>query len=651
MTPALEQLVREAMELTGANKPSLMEEDAPILADQALVDQDSGYYLVGLIGGKDVGKSALVNALVGKNITAVTSHGAGTEMVIAYSHKSQEQSLRELLEREVSGQYKLILHDQPNLRRQVLLDLPDIDSKYASHLQVTRAMLRHMLYPVWVSSVEKYADLQPQQMLAKVAEGNTPANFVFCLTKADQLAGAAGWAPEKQQERVQGSGFGVQESAKSSSAAEAVVAKGQRAVPTPWGIDVEEPIDSSSSPNPERRILNSPQPAGSPLKGPDPLRELRDDYAVRVQRTLNLERPPKVYLVSSKAPEKFDMTALRDLVCRQRTDQAVRESKQLAAARQDRALIAWLEGQDLATRAARLEQLQRDAEELVGARIGSCLMERIIPRVVDDPGTKMAMADDILQERVARWPVVNLIHTLLAPLFLLVRNAVSRTASGMQGADLLVDACIKDCGESITTLVQSTFAQLRQQQPVVAALYGQNRLWETMPAEFAAGTLHRSLADAVQRQRVTAKDRLLSKRGGFAAPIRWILTLGALVWFPFVQPVLAIVLPQKDGHWTITRLAGVVVMVLGVDYLLRSATFLIVYFTAVWLALRWNTQRRVARLLARWKAADYPDPSVNLSTQAIDWMDELTSPLRAAHQRMQSLSQRVNDLQTATKAA
>jgi len=191
MTPALEQLVREAMELTGANKPSLMEEDMPVLSDQALVDQDNGYYLVGLIGGKDVGKSALVNALVGKNITPVTSHGAGTEVVIAYGHKSQEQPLRELLEREVSGQYKLVLHDQPNLRRQVLLDLPDIDSKYASHLQVTRAMLRHMLYPVWVSSVEKYADLQPQQMLAKVAEGNTPANFVFCLTKADQLAGAA----------------------------------------------------------------------------------------------------------------------------------------------------------------------------------------------------------------------------------------------------------------------------------------------------------------------------------------------------------------------------------------------------------------------------------------------------------------------------
>ena len=89
MSPALEQLVREAMEVTGAPKPVLLEDDAPVLTDAALAGGDEGFYLVGLIGGKDVGKSALVNALVGKPITAVTSHGAGTEIVIAYTHSSQ----------------------------------------------------------------------------------------------------------------------------------------------------------------------------------------------------------------------------------------------------------------------------------------------------------------------------------------------------------------------------------------------------------------------------------------------------------------------------------------------------------------------------------------------------------------------------------
>src|SRR3954465_3537032 len=131
MTPAVEQLVRETMELTGAATPQLLEDDAPVLADEALGARESapadggGLSLVGIIGGKDVGKSALVNALVGRPITAITSHGPGTETAIAYAHASQEAALRELLEREVPGQYRVVTHEVPHLAQQVLLDLPD----------------------------------------------------------------------------------------------------------------------------------------------------------------------------------------------------------------------------------------------------------------------------------------------------------------------------------------------------------------------------------------------------------------------------------------------------------------------------------------------------------------------------------------------
>jgi len=54
----VEQLVRETMELTGSAAPEMLDPDAPVLQDTG-----AGIYLVGLIGGKEVGKSALVNAL------------------------------------------------------------------------------------------------------------------------------------------------------------------------------------------------------------------------------------------------------------------------------------------------------------------------------------------------------------------------------------------------------------------------------------------------------------------------------------------------------------------------------------------------------------------------------------------------------------
>src|SRR5436305_440264 len=142
MSPELDQLVSDVAELTGVAKPVWLEDDAPVLTDAG-----GPFYLIGLIGGKDVGKSAFVNALVGQEITARTSYGPGTEKVIAYAHAEQARPLRELLEREVPARYVIIEHNIPRLLRQVLLDLPDIDSHWGDHVATTRRMLRHMLFP------------------------------------------------------------------------------------------------------------------------------------------------------------------------------------------------------------------------------------------------------------------------------------------------------------------------------------------------------------------------------------------------------------------------------------------------------------------------------------------------------------------------
>jgi hypothetical protein len=84
--------------------------------------------------------------------------------------------------------------------------------------------------------------------------------------------------------------------------------------------------------------------------------------------------------------------------------------------------------------------------------------------------------------------------------------------------------------------------------------------------------------------------------------------------------------------------------VLGVNYLLKSAGFLVIWFLVLWLALRWNTQRRVARLVKSWKQTDYPDPTVNLATQSLDWMASLTEPVRRTSDQMTELSQKVSRL-------
>jgi hypothetical protein len=64
----------------------------------------------------------------------------------------------------------------------------------------------------------------------------------------------------------------------------------------------------------------------------------------------------------------------------------------------------------------------------------------------------------------------------------------------------------------------------------------------------------------------------------------------------------------------------------------------------LWLALRWNTHRQVARLLSRWRLADDPDPELSLAAQSLQWVDGLTEPIQKAHERLAELATRAERL-------
>jgi GTPase Era involved in 16S rRNA processing len=559
MSTELEQLILDTMQTTGAPPPELMDQRGPTLVRDALFED--GFYLVGLIGGKDVGKSALVNALVGEPITQTTSFGPGTEAVIAYAHESAAGELKQLLERTVPGCYRVVTHRLARLSRQVLLDLPDIDSHWQSHVQITRTMLRHMLFPLWVQSVEKYADRQPQQLLAKVAEGNAAGNFIFCLNKADQLDAAA-------------------------------------------------------------------------------VEELREDFGRRIGRLLSID-PPRIWMLSAARPGEFDLPALVKLLSQQKENELVRESQQLAGQQQDRSMLGWLDRQDLPGRAARLARLQEEAEELLTARIGVPLLERSLPALADDPASRLALTDELLAARTHRWPIVNLVHAVLTPVLAVIRRNVGavRTAS-LPDAEALVDAHLNTSGKPLGDLIRSVFAQLQQLHPQMSDLYQRRKLWEDLSADTVAAQLRSTLTETVAQQRDVIRRRLTGKSGVIFAPVRWLLTIGALLWFPFIQPITQTLLSNDITHSThdIVLLA---VRIFSVNELLQNLTFLTMYFFLLWIILRWDTQRRVARLASRWKS----DASeLSMTSQAMRWLDDLLQPIREARERAESLAMRADNL-------
>src|SRR6185436_322052 len=135
-TNDVQQLVQDVAEVTGAALPEVLDEEGPVLRTEELpAGGAEAAYLVGIIGGKEVGKSALVNALVGNRITASTAFGPGTEDVVAFVHEGQVPPVKTLLEREAPGRHRIVGHSILRLHRQVLLDLPDVDSIYDDHLE------------------------------------------------------------------------------------------------------------------------------------------------------------------------------------------------------------------------------------------------------------------------------------------------------------------------------------------------------------------------------------------------------------------------------------------------------------------------------------------------------------------------------------
>jgi hypothetical protein len=571
------ELVRQTLELTGADAPPLLDDAAPVLDEQVLAGAAGGgdFYLIGLIGGKEVGKSALINALVGRPITRQTSHGPGTETVIAYCHGSIVQPLRELLDRAVPGRYELVTHDIDRLRRQVLVDLPDIDSHFTPHIEITRRMLRHMLFPIWVQSIEKYADAQPQKLLAQVAAGNDSRNFIFCLNKADQLAAQTAAGP--------------------------------------------------LSPN---RAADSP------------VEQIRADYSRRLAIVLGRTEPPRIWLVSATRPGEFDLPELAGELSRQKSSEMVVQSRTRAGRRRRQSLLKWLDAQDLAGRTQLLGRLADDAQELAAQRLAGPILERALPDLLADPAYRAMMTGGVMARRVARWPLVNLVHLLLGPLAFVIRQ--NTAAGAATNPTSLVEAHFRAPALPLADLVQGTFAQLQQTHPAISGLYRQRKLWDPMAADSAASDLRDQLAATVGRQQGVVRERLAG-RGFFGWPFRWLLTIGAAVWFLAAQPILEAAL-QPSAVRSGREIALLAVQILGVTPLLKSAAFLLIYYVALWLWLQWDTQRRVGRMLSRWRTADHPDPTLNLTTQSMLWMDGLLSPLKDVCRQTGELAGRIEQL-------
>ena len=137
---------------------------------------------VGLVGGTGVGKSTLINALAGEEISRSGDRRPTTDRVVAYRHRATP--LPDVFPRADLAEPEVV-HDKEALERVIVLDFPDFDSVEELHLGILERYLPHLDVLLVVVDDVKYGDSRLFELLRRLPQN--PGNLHGILNKVDRL--------------------------------------------------------------------------------------------------------------------------------------------------------------------------------------------------------------------------------------------------------------------------------------------------------------------------------------------------------------------------------------------------------------------------------------------------------------------------------
>jgi tRNA U34 5-carboxymethylaminomethyl modifying GTPase MnmE/TrmE len=509
-------------------------------AEPALADE---LVICGLLGGKNVGKSTLINALAQRQVSVDSADaGKGTERPMVYVHEAMRDTAAARLQAiDRCVPLDVTTHQADPIRDVVLVDLPDFDSEFLDHLHRVRAVAPLLDRVLWVVTPRKIGDRAWISLLREVVKD--PTNVHCVLNKVDELLADAEPFAEPALAAVESpAGAQTDGTANDHGGTSTATARADAF----WRRQdewVSRVIERAGCPEDnEHRFLVAaafPEPEAFVRR----LGELWGDVAW-TRYADDLDAVHRIARLSSQELDRLRASVLHPVSEQQR------HAIKLANRNREReANVARIRRHyDLDRLTERLEQAcdltyhQQALDEVMGAAYTEDIVAGLDARLRRDT----ELADELLEWRVDSWPLLRLVYW---PFGWLSRMAGRRLGAGVGtgagGGDSAIRpapfgssraVAVFDVGSrSLGERIEQVRSRILADHAVVAQGLG---IEADLPAP---ETLERRVAAAADRLVPQLEDRLLEgirrgdrRPGLLGRTALWLV----LLWFPFLQPIL-----------------------------------------------------------------------------------------------------------------
>jgi hypothetical protein len=461
---------------------------------QALEDP---LWIWGVLGGKDVGKSTLIDALAGNAVSEPAAPvSEGTYRPTVYHAADDGADVRRRFAALDGLGIEFIGTAPADHGRLVLVDLPDFDSLFSSHIDQVRRVSRVLDGIIWLTTPKKVADSRAIQEIQGVLKSRT--NFVYVVNKIDWLLAQSNGNAGAMLERT----------------AETLRAQVHACDDT---IDDDRAfLISARYGTPDALLEAIGRSRGS--RQHDEFRHLADEIVASFDRLrTRLTAPPSA--------------------------EATAGNKQANLAYQVRAQAAQVRRHYDPDVALRLLN-DVDGEELdtlIARALPPDFVHDIAIRSHDSAELFAQWSSQLFRQRIAHWPLLGLIAwplTLLGSMFSGLRKAL-RSAQPLARADRFQTDGIPLC-DRFKGLVDAWQARcsgarrlLKLPDPDAGALEAMFRTDAT------------TLMDA--RRKAALEPYLSPAPGVVGRGMRGVISLSILLWFPLIQPTLAALLGSSEA--------------------------------------------------------------------------------------------------------